>query len=262
MKNNKRVVFIDYDETLFDHNVNKVHEEVMKLLVDARKNDVDIFLSTGRPMLYLKYNSALINSLSGVICANGSLIIKEKMSVFSIVFEKTHIESLLNYSIKNKISILFYGKNNAYLNFYDIELANKLITNNKYSFIKIKDINTFNDEIYQACVFASNTIIDKMKQDLDFFEIYKWGSSGADIVLKNISKGNAINNIIKKYHYKFENTYGIGDGENDIPMFEAVYNSIAMGNAVENVKKHAKEVTNHITNNGLEQALEKIIYKK
>ena len=51
----------------------------------------------------------------------------------------------------------------------------------------------------------------------------------------------------------------IGDGENDISMFKVTPNSIAMGNAVDDIKKEANFVTDTNNNDGLAKVLGKIL---
>ena len=257
---NKVAVFIDYDGTLYDHNQGKVHDEVIELLKIAKEsNKVDIYLTTGRPMVYLKYKSNVLENLKGIISANGSCIEIDNNNILDVSIDKENLENLFNYSNINNISILFFGKNNVYINFKDEELTKKFTTNNEYPIFIINEFYEIKDEVNQVCVFASNEVIDKMKLNFKGLEIYKWGYSGGDIVLKGISKGNAIKKVIEINNYEFENTFGIGDGENDIPMFKSVFNSVAMGNAKEETKSHSKDVTDSIENRGLEKILKKII---
>lgn len=257
---NRKVVFIDYDGTLYDHNVNKVHDEVIDLLKKAKAtNNVDIYLTTGRPMVYLKYKANILENLKGIISANGSSIDIDGRNIFDVVIDKENLRNLFEYSNENNISILFFEKENVYINFKDEELTKRFTTNNEYPIFKINKFNEIKGEVNQVCIFASNEVIDGMKPQFPKLEIYKWGKSGGDIVLKGISKGNAIKKVIEMNNYKFENTYGIGDGENDIPMFNSVYYPIAMGNASDETKKYAKEITDRIEEKGLEKVLDKII---
>lgn len=50
----------------------------------------------------------------------------------------------------------------------------------------------------------------------------------------------------------------IGDGENDISMFNTTPNSVAMGNALEYIKKQAKYVTSSNDEDGVAKVLEKL----
>lgn len=48
-----------------------------------------------------------------------------------------------------------------------------------------------------------------------------------------------------------------GDGHNDIDMLEYVHIGIAMGNANDEVKKHADDITDDIDQDGIYNALKK-----
>ena len=52
---------------------------------------------------------------------------------------------------------------------------------------------------------------------------------------------------------------GFGDGENDIEMLATVGCGIAMGNAAENVKRHAKQVTDSVSQDGVARGIGKYI---
>ena len=79
-----------------------------------------------------------------------------------------------------------------------------------------------------------------------------------DITSKDVSKGRAVLETCKYLNLKKEEIIAIGDGENDISMFELTPNSIAMENAVQNVKKQAKYVTLSNDEDGVANVLEKL----
>ena len=53
-------------------------------------------------------------------------------------------------------------------------------------------------------------------------------------------------------------TYGFGDGNNDVPMFKVVKNKIAMGNAVDELKSKATFVTLDFKDGGILHAIKKL----
>ena len=79
-----------------------------------------------------------------------------------------------------------------------------------------------------------------------------------DIASGSVSKGNAVHAMCKYLDLKKEEIITIGDGENDISMFNITPNSIAMGNSLECVKKHAKYITASNDEDGVAKALEKL----
>lgn len=63
--------------------------------------------------------------------------------------------------------------------------------------------------------------------------------------------------VLDFYHIKKEETMAFGDGHNDIDMLEYVHIGIAMGNANDEVKKHADDITDDIDQDGIYNALKK-----
>lgn len=83
-----------------------------------------------------------------------------------------------------------------------------------------------------------------------------------DVIKKNATKANAINILADYLHVDKEEIIVIGDGANDISMFEMSGYKIAMGNADENLKKKADFVTDNNNEDGVAKALEEIFYIK
>ena len=67
-----------------------------------------------------------------------------------------------------------------------------------------------------------------------------------------------IKEVIKYYQYELENTYAIGDGDNDVSMFQQVKHSICMGNGTKLAKEAAEYITDRIEEDGFANELEKI----
>lgn len=77
-----------------------------------------------------------------------------------------------------------------------------------------------------------------------------------DIVSKNASKGIALEEVIKYYKIKIENTGAIGDNENDISMIEKSQYGIVMGNANNHIKNKGDYVTTDNDNFGFTNGIE------
>ena len=70
------------------------------------------------------------------------------------------------------------------------------------------------------------------------------------------SQVEALRQAVKKAGIAPEDAYAIGDGYNDITMMKVVGHSIAMGNAVDELKEVADYVTADILDDGLYKAFE------
>ena len=74
---NKKVVFIDYDGTLYSEKHKRPSYRIIELLVLAKNNNIDIYLSTGRTLLTLAHEKNILENIKGVLGANGSFIYSE-----------------------------------------------------------------------------------------------------------------------------------------------------------------------------------------
>lgn len=85
-----------------------------------------------------------------------------------------------------------------------------------------------------------------------------FGPDSGEIGLRNINKKTAIETLLAHIGQEKKDCLAFGDGENDIPMFEAVATGIAMDNAHENLKAIADEVTYTSDEGGIAHMLEKL----
>ena len=83
----------------------------------------------------------------------------------------------------------------------------------------------------------------------------RWHPLFADIIHRNISKANGLEEIAKALDLQHEETMAFGDGGNDIPILKQAGTGVAMGNASGTVKAAADYVTTSVDDNGVANAL-------
>lgn len=84
----------------------------------------------------------------------------------------------------------------------------------------------------------------------------KPGCRDLHIVNENATKEHAITELLDRLGVNKKNTIGVGDGHNDIHLFNAVNKKVAMGNAVEDLKKAADTIIGDVKNDGLAEYFE------
>ena len=72
-----------------------------------------------------------------------------------------------------------------------------------------------------------------------------------------IDKSTGVNFLADYLAIKKSDVYTFGDAENDLLMITN-FNGVAMGNAVNSVKKVAKFITSDVKEDGIKNAIEKI----
>ena len=73
-----------------------------------------------------------------------------------------------------------------------------------------------------------------------------------------IDKTTGFKEVMKKMDIKPEDVIAIGDSETDIPLFKLAKYSIAVGNAFDDVKSHARMVVSAHAGDGVIEALDKL----
>lgn len=77
---------------------------------------------------------------------------------------------------------------------------------------------------------------------------------------KTLDKLKAVDSVLKKIGVSYEETFAIGDSSSDIEIIKASKVGVAMGNAPDEIKAIADDITGRNTNDGLAQAFEKFVF--
>lgn len=85
------------------------------------------------------------------------------------------------------------------------------------------------------------------------------GMECVNVVERSVSKGAAVRALIAYHGLTREQTAGVGDAPNDLPMFDEVGLRIAMGNAADEVKARADLLCADVEHDGLAEAIARIL---
>lgn len=86
----------------------------------------------------------------------------------------------------------------------------------------------------------------------------KPGCRDLHVVNEKATKEHAIAELLDRLGVNNKNTIGIGDGHNDLHLFNAVGKKVAMGNAVSDLKANADIVIGEVKEDGLAQYFEEL----
>ena len=111
-------------------------------------------------------------------------------------------------------------------------------------------------EIYQLVTFNIDPSFLKSLPDCI---ITNWIEGCYDVVPTTTNKWAGILQMVKHFGINPQEVATIGDGMNDIEMLQGSNFSIAMGNASDEVKKHAKFVTTHVKKNGIYNGIKHLL---
>ena len=266
----QKMIVMDIDGTLlhFDGKCSKEEKDYLNHLKEA---GYIIVLATGRcfeEVLAATDNAFFANY---IISHTGSVIYDVSLKKFifeSKINENTVKKIIASYDEKTIkwISLITLNKYNRFsLKYYENSKFRHMITD-------LKKLNDIGNDVFNICIDVKqnnyvSSIIDKMKskfKNLDFIIMQDSFSSEKRIVIvsKKISKSFAIKKIALLEKIDSSNIICFGDGLNDIDMLKYCGVSVAMGNALEEVKKVCKYVTDTNDNKGIMKFLSNYLVKE
>ncbi len=258
---NKNFVFFDIDGTLLPYGEEKIHPNVINAIEEVKNEHTEVFICTGRCREQAReYIEAL--GTNSFICSNGQDVVYQGEQIYSNVFKTAEKEILMNLFEKYNIAWGYETYERIFVP--DADGAAKSV-----EFLKeygIINVGISNEEVYkdvfQFWIFGEANLVSQAEEELKKlnFKYLKWNDRSIEILPSDESKAKGIAFLKSTMQASGKNvkTFAFGDGVNDIEMLSYVDESVAMGNASDHVKAHAKYVTTHCTEDGIAKGLESV----
>ena len=225
----KKIVYIDCDGTIKNDN-GEISQRTKKAINDFTQLGNYIVLCTGQPRYFAEKINKEIGGHSFFISSNGAEIYDsvESKIIKIINIEDSDFMIIYEYAEKNNLRIVAVAEDRE---FVTKEIKNK----NQYMFPdKFKDLKNFleDNKIKQIMLVSSdNEKINIAKLELlnktNSIIVVNQSSNEREpwIVFGNskVSKGEAIKELTTYLGKNMYNTIGIGNGYNDISMFEVCW---------------------------------------
>ena len=266
-----KLIAIDMDGTLLNEkkHIDKAQKEAIHEAIEA---GIKIVLCTGRPLygilpFYEELGLSELDSEGYVILNNGCSIHKTKdwKLIDQVNFTSDDIEYL--YKFSESYDINFTLVNDTYYFNIGRKPTDELIKDAGFVFSDITDISleeakSGKHKIMKIMFLGDPEIMADFQEKNE--DIIKSKYSGVlsqsyvyEVFPKDNNKGTGLKKLAEKLGIKQEEVMAIGDGNNDIEMFEYANYSVAMKNATELAKKAAKYETDSNENDGVAKAIRK-----
>lgn len=261
----KKAIFLDIDGTILDcfGGIPDITPNVKKAIRSLQSSGNYVFIASGRPYAFL--SQALLDfGFDGFILTNGAHIILNDNTFYKDHIDKTFVkEAAIEFEKRNIQYILegapySYMKDNCkeFYEFYDsIGISRKFFKSN----FNIDDIDTYKIEMLCSNKESIDFCLSLIENNPQYDYFHSIDEKSFELYSKKNTKATAILKVLDHLNIPLENSYAFGDGKNDIEMLSTVGCGIAMGNASDEVKKHAKKVTDTIHNDGVAVGIEKYI---
>ncbi len=280
-----KMIILDLDGTLLN-DYKEISKENINLIKRAyQEKGIISVIATGRPLKYVNeicnlYGNCFFNY---IIACNGAIIKNSETNQYmhEVTFTNEEVLNLRN---------IFLQENADYMLLYTDEQAitetrnGKELENSGISVIQknakvenIENVITNNSNLTKLlCLIGGKTsVLEKIIKKINSLEGIEpsvicnylckteagtFESKYIDIMKKDCSKKNAIQILADKLGIKQKEIIVMGDGGNDISMFECAGLKIAMANAEPYLKEKADFVTTSNNDSGVAKAIGKFIF--
>lgn len=277
----KNIIFFDVDGTLVDVRPAReyIPESTVQAIRETRKKGNLCFLCTGRSKAEI-YEHILEVGFDGIIGAGGGfveigdhMLYHKKVSqeaIYHVVdfFEDNDFDYYIEsngglYASKHlvpRLEWITYGdlENDPEARRKKKETPSHFIPSLKVGY------DLHRSDVNKICFLEKDGFpFDKIREEFEneFNVIHctvpSFGDDSGELSVPGVNKASAIEALIKHLGISRENTYAFGDGLNDADMLEYCQYGIAVGNAKEQLKEIADEVTEDIADDGIYHSMKK-----
>lgn len=259
-----KIAFFDIDGTLINAQNGMMSPD------DETKDILKQFQQQGNKIVIASARGVIPDGLTdihfdGYVLSDGHYIVYDDQVLIDDMMTLSEIQKQMEVYQKYQGKPMFYGRHGEWCDCLDDKLVKKhrlMFQGNDQKPQGVIESFTANDiEAVSCCVLFETAdqlwnAYHELEDDMTMVA-YDHGLIRMDVYHKGYKKGTACQYLYQKLGVSQDNTYALGDGINDIEMFELVGHGIAMGNAVEQLKKVAEYVTGDVEHQGIVKAFQK-----
>ena len=242
-------------------------DSVKQCIKELCQKGIKVVLVTGRMHAAASLIAKDLGLDTPVVSYQGGLIKHNNETLYEKCLTKEQTEKILYWAKQEKIHINLYNDDILYSEkkCYEIErYCNNLHT--QYEVKQFCDIEKNKINKLLAIDYNNPEKINKFEKELPsvFPELYIVKSTPYFLEFSNkeASKYCAVRFLQKYWGISEDETLTIGDQNNDIALLKSGGIKIAMGNATDELKKIADDITDTVENDGFVKAMEKYCLSK
>lgn len=255
-----KAIFFDIDGTLLNER-QEIPASAKRALALTHEKGNKIIINTGRTLCCIPEEIRALQP-DGYICGCGTGVYLNGETLFYSGLSRMLCERIINGLRKNQIAaglegqdaVWFDMNNPACKNSKPIRGMKELFGESGKFFYRDIPTELGFDKLFALGDPAFN--IEVLKQIVgNQMEVIPRENGCAEVVQLGISKATGMDQICRALGIGLEDTYAIGDGNNDIPMLSHCPHAIAMGNYNGDILEYCEFVTTHVDEDGIYNAL-------
>lgn len=258
--NTIKIIFFDIDDTLYIKNEQRVPNSVFDVIERLKQRNIIPAIATGRTFSAFPETINTLRKQTGIdvfVTINGLLNFYQDKIISQYPLSINDIEAVIKKLTLLKIEYAFVCYEEIAVS-ADNEQISVALSPIKSDYI-VDPQYYLHHPVYQLLAFYPPEREQEVIQAgvlADNLKSVRWHPFSVDILNKNYSKAQGIDDVLRYFDLTAENAMAFGDGLNDIEMLSNVGIGVAVGNAHSDLKKVADYVALPITEDGIKVALE------
>ncbi len=239
-------LFFDYDGTVYHNRI--IPDEIKASLKKVQQMGHRIYINTGRSYGNLRKNEEYSQvQWDGLICGGADMIIGDEHIIRSGMDTQLDAIPWMKYCM-NHLYIFNYGGQEVFKRYEFDQAKNALTEEEKEAYIADLLALAKDNPATKLSIIGKDPKIDlsdiPSTPNLDLIHI---NDTSLELFQKGKQKGNAIHAFCKHFGVQISQCACFGDSMNDLDMFCACENAVAMQNSPKELVKHASY---HATKDG------------
>lgn len=248
----KKFLFFDIDGTLTTGGMGSfIPDSARNTLKALKKNGHVVAIATGRPYAMSK-DVAKDLEIDSFICNGGNTVVYEGEKIYNEPLDQAHVKELLRECIAFGFPYCISQADDFYFLTKDMKALPKLDNDFLSQFIQEADFDPENlTQVKRLMIYVNK---EEQKKLTSFPDLVPQRYDDAYVMIEPDDKFKGIKKMMEILKEPIEDVVVFGDGENDIKMFQQAPMSIAVGNAIDELKALATYVTDRSDEDGIQKA--------
>lgn len=250
-------LFFDIDGTLVSLKTHAIPASTVLALTQAKANGHRVFIATGRPPLIITNLEAIQHLIDGYVTINGALCYVGEEVVRCKAIPKEAAWTVVSDARARRYGLIVVGENDVAVldptGEVDRTFRGQLAVANLNQARPLAEV--MRQRILQLTPFFPEAYEHELMQRIPCCTSGRWHPAFTDITAKGADKGRGIMAMASRFGLHPQRTIAFGDGGNNVSMIKAAGTGVAMGNALETLKRAADYVTASVDEDGILRAL-------
>ena len=251
-------LFFDIDGTLVSFKTHQIPPSTIHALTQAKANGHRVFIATGRPPLIITNLGAIEHLIDGYVTTNGALCFVEREVISCKDISKDAVHTLVRDAQEKGYGLIVVGECDVAVldpqGEVDRVFRKEIAVENLNLVKPLEEV--LEQRILQLTPFFPEEYERSMMKRIPDCTSGRWHPAFTDITAKGADKGEGILAMAAHMGLDPRQTMAFGDGGNDVSMIKAAGIGVAMGNALELLKREADYITASVDEDGVLKALQ------